>query len=126
MVIQRRSSTSGSIGSDAEARAESFLLHQGLVTHCKNYRCKLGEIDLVMQHGETLVFVEVRLRSNPRFSSAAESVNGRKQQKIIRTAQLYLQQRQLTERVPCRFDVVALARDDSTAPPEWIRDAFGC
>lgn len=105
--------------------AEQFLQQQGLRTQGKNYRCRLGEIDLIMMHDETLVFVEVRLRTNPYFSSAAESVNGRKQQKIIRTAQIYLQQHQLSERVCCRFDVVTLAQTDPAATPEWIQNAFG-
>lgn len=111
-------------GDAAEALAEKFLVRQGLRTHCKNYRCRTGEIDLIMQHQDTLVFVEVRLRSNAQFCSAAESVDQRKQQKIMRTAQLYLQQKNLTDAVPCRFDVIALSHADSSEP-EWIQNAFG-
>jgi putative endonuclease len=105
----------------AEERAAIFLQKQGLVIHTKNYRCKLGEIDLIMQHADTLVFVEVRLRTHQAFAGAAESVTIRKQQKIIKTAQYYLQQHQLTDKVNCRFDVVAFG--DSNIP-EWIKDAF--
>ena len=114
-----------SAGALAEARAETFLLQQGLVKRARNYRCKLGEIDLIMQHGTahdtTLVFVEVRLRSHTGFANAAESVTYRKQQKIIKTAQHYLQQHQLTDKANCRFDVIAFSDNDS---PEWIKDAF--
>jgi putative endonuclease len=108
-------------GALAEARAETFLLQQGLVKHAKNYRCKLGEIDLIMQHNTTLVFIEVRLRTHTGFASAAESVTVRKQQKIIRTAQHYLQQHQLTNTANCRFDVIAFSDNGN---PEWIKDAF--
>jgi putative endonuclease len=111
-------------GSAAEALAEEFLVREGLRTQCKNFRCRAGEIDLIMQHRETLVFVEVRLRSNTQFCSAAESVDRRKQQKIMRAAQLYLQQKNLTDAVPCRFDVIALSHVGSSAP-EWIQNAFG-
>lgn len=108
-------------GEEAEARAEAFLVQNGLVKLERNYRCKLGEIDLIMQHGDTLVFIEVRLRSHQAFANAAESVTIRKQQKIIRTAQHYLQQHKLTDKANCRFDVIAFGRSGN---PDWIKDAF--
>ena len=114
-----------SSGELAEARAEIFLLQQGLVKRAKNYRCKVGEIDLIMQHDTvhetTLVFVEVRLRAHTGFANAAESVTYRKQQKIIKTAQYYLQQYGLTDKANCRFDVIAFSDNGN---PEWIKDAF--
>ncbi len=114
-----------SAGAHAEARAETFLLQQGLVKRAKNYRCKLGEIDLIMQHDTahetTLVFIEVRLRTHTGFANAAESVTHRKQQKIIKTAQYYLQQYGLTDKANCRFDVIAFSDNGN---PEWIKDAF--
>lgn len=124
-MLFQHSAGKAATGKAAETLAEQFLQRQGLRSLCKNYRCRIGEIDLIMMHDDTLVFVEVRLRTNPNFSSAAESVNGRKQQKIMRTAQLYLQQHQLSERVGCRFDVIALTRADPMATPEWIQNAFG-
>ena len=108
-------------GAQAEARAEVFLVKQGLVKREQNYRCKLGEIDLIMQHKDTLVFVEVRLRTHQAFANAAESVTIRKQQKIIKTAQHYLQQHRLTDKANCRFDVIAFS---DNGEPEWIKDAF--
>ncbi len=108
-------------GARAEAQAEDFLAQQGLVKRAKNYRCKLGEIDLIMLHNNTLVFVEVRLRSHAGFANAAESVTYHKQKKIIKAAQYYLQQHQLTDSVNCRFDVIAFS---DNAQPEWIKDAF--
>lgn len=110
------------LGAEAEARAEQFLQQQGLLTRVKNYRCKLGEIDLIMQQGDELIFVEVRLRSHSQFATAAESVTFRKQQKIIKAAQRYLQEQHLTERANCRFDVIAFSANNSE--PEWIKNAF--
>lgn len=125
MFFSKKAPSESTSGALAEARAETFLLQQGLVKRAKNYRCKLGEIDLIMQqgtaHDTTLVFVEVRLRSHTGFANAAESVTYRKQQKIIKTAQYYLQQHQLTDKANCRFDVIAFSDNDN---PEWIKDAF--
>ena len=109
-------------GAQAELRAEKFLQQQGLITQVKNYRSKLGEIDLIMTHNDELIFVEVRLRTHDQFANAAESVTIRKQAKIIKAAQRYLQERQLTEIANCRFDVVTFS--DNLSPPEWIKNAF--
>lgn len=109
-------------GSDAESRAEQFLQRQGLVTRDKNYRSKLGEIDLIMMQNDEIIFIEVRLRSHRQFASAIESVTRGKQRKIIQTAHCYLQQHQLTEKANCRFDVIAF--DGSHSDPEWIQNAF--
>jgi putative endonuclease len=109
-------------GQQAEARAEQFLQSQGWRTRTKNYRCKLGEIDLIMQQNDQLIFVEVRLRSHKQFANAAESVTIAKQKKIVKTAQRYLQEYRLSERIYCRFDVIAFNSRDSD--PEWIQNAF--
>lgn len=108
-------------GAQAEVRAENYLVEQGLVKRAKNYRCKLGEIDLIMMHNDTLVFIEVRLRNHRQFANAAESVTISKQQKIIKTAQYYLQEHQLTDKVNCRFDVIAFS---DKGDPDWIKNAF--
>lgn len=121
MFFKQKPSIEKTSGELAEARAEVFLVQQGLVKRAKNYRCKLGEIDLIMQHADTLVFIEVRLRTHQAFANAAESVTVRKQQKIIKTAQYYLQVHQLTDKANCRFDVIAFSDNGA---PEWIKDAF--
>ncbi|GGY62630.1 UPF0102 protein [Cellvibrio zantedeschiae] len=121
MFFSRKTSTEKNSGAQAEDRALAFLQQQGLVKISQNYRCKLGEIDLIMQHKDTLVFVEVRLRTHQAFANAAESVTIRKQQKIIKTALYYLQEHQLTESAICRFDVIAFS---DNGEPEWIKDAF--
>lgn len=117
------------IGAQAEAQAEAFLQQQGLVTRAKNYRCKLGEIDLIMlqktARGTCFVFVEVRLRTNKRFAPAIETVDYRKQQKIIRTATRFLQEQRLFDKVACRFDVIALDQTGTAPPIQWIQNAFG-
>ncbi len=119
------------LGATAELQAEAFLHQQGLVTRMRNYRCKLGEIDLIMLHKNTgaadatLVFVEVRLRTNKRFAPALETVDYRKQQKIIKTAMRFLQEQKLYDKVRCRFDVIALDQTGTAPPIQWIQNAFG-
>ncbi len=107
------------LGQSAEARAEAFLQAHGLKLLARNWRCRFGEIDLIMQDGATLVFVEVRLRSRADFGGAAASVTANKQRKLLAAARQYLAT--LKTLPPCRFDVVALSGD---APPEWIMNAF--
>lgn len=104
----------------AEQLAETFLIKQGLTQVVHNYHCRFGEIDLIMQDGQCLVFIEVRLRSNAKFGSAASSITHKKQQKLIATAQHYLQQH---GDHACRFDAVLMNKVDSHNI-EWIRNAF--
>lgn len=122
MIMPAKTMDASSAGAQAEIRAEKFLQQQGLITQAKNYRCKLGEIDLIMLHSNELVFIEVRLRNYSQFANAAESITIRKQRKIIKTAQYYLQEKRLTETANCRFDVIAF--NDNFSPPEWIKNAF--
>lgn len=107
-------------GEAAEALAARYLERRGLKVIERNYRVKGGEIDLVCEDGRTLVFVEVRLRSNRHFGSAADSITRRKQQRIVLAAQHWLQRH--GERA-CRFDCIAMDAADE-ARIEWIRDAF--
>jgi putative endonuclease len=105
-------------GGAAEERAERFLAEHGLAIVARNYRTRLGEIDLVAREGATLVFVEVRLRSDNRYGGAAASITARKRNRIVAAARQFLMQ---FARVPaCRFDVIALDGER----PEWIRGAF--
>lgn len=108
-------------GLAAEQLAATFLMQHGLKLVSRNYHCAYGEIDLIMQEGHTLVFVEVRLRSNAKFGSAAASITPQKQQKLIRTAQYYLQQHSSSQ--ACRFDAILLNGHNSDQP-EWLRNAF--
>lgn len=99
-----------SLGRDAEARTLAFLEQQGLTLIEKNFRCRAGEIDLIMRDAQTLVFIEVRSRKDRRFGGAAASVGPVKQQRLWRTAAFYL----LRYRKPpaCRFDLVAIESED--------------
>jgi putative endonuclease len=110
-------------GQKAEDLAEAFLHNKGLVTQEKNFRCKLGEIDLIMRDKDVLVFIEVRLRSNPFFTNAAESVDKQKQRKVMNTASYYLQQHKLMDKIACRFDVIAV-QHNAIQDSNWIKDAF--
>ncbi len=115
-----------SLGDNYEDRAVSLLEDQGLRLLERNFSGKVGEIDLIAQDGDQLVFVEVRARSNRFFESAAGSVNIRKQQRVVRTAQLFLQRRPQWANMPCRFDVIAFEPPQSGTRPRirWIRSAF--
>ncbi|ABE50550.1 YraN family protein [Methylobacillus flagellatus] len=108
------------LGDDAEALAERYLIKQGLVVIARNYRCRFGEIDLVMKQGATIVFVEVRMRSHATFGGAAASIHAAKRQKLILTAEHFLQRH---GSAPCRFDAILLSKRDADGI-EWIQDAF--
>lgn len=114
------------LGDNYEDRAVTLLEKRGLRLLERNFGGKTGEIDIIAQDRAELVFVEVRARSNPFFEGAAASVNRRKQQRIIRTAQLFLQSRPHYANMPCRFDVIAFEPPLSGTCPRirWIRAAF--
>jgi putative endonuclease len=111
------------IGAAAEHAAELWLQAQGLTTVARNWRCKSGEIDRIMWHRDTLVFVEVRCRSRSDFGGAGGSVTIAKQRRIARAAQVFLLQHPSLQRHPCRFDVL-LGNAAETDAWNWIRNAF--
>lgn len=111
-------------GKEAEAQALTFLVHQGLTLIDRNYRLRGGEIDLILREQQTLVFVEVRLRQNRSFGGAAASVDQRKQQKIIKTAEHFLMTHPDYQQLDCRFDVIAFELSPERHPPLWYKDAF--
>lgn len=108
-------------GALAEQQAAQYLQKQGLILLQTNYRSRFGEIDLILQDTDTLVFAEVRLRSSAKFGGAAASIDARKQAKLLKTAQFYLAG--LKQIPPCRFDAVLLQSTDSDCV-EWIKNAF--
>ena len=107
------------LGREAEARAEAILLAHGLTLVQRNYRCRGGEIDLVMRDGDALVFVEVRYRRGNSHGGALASVDSHKQRRLIIAARHYL----MTSRWagPCRFDVVGIG---NAGHEQWVRDAI--
>jgi putative endonuclease len=113
-------------GAHYEAEAAKLVCQQGLRILARNYSAKTGEIDIIALEGNTLVFLEVRARSNPYFLSAAASVDKRKQRRICRTAQLFLQRNRQWAHLPCRFDVIAFEPRQSPhdRAGQWIRAAF--
>lgn len=111
-------------GQWAEELALAHLCTQGLQLITRNYRCRGGEIDLIMQHQTVLVFVEVRYRASHYSGGSAESIDYRKQQRILLTAQHYLQAHPQARSFPCRFDVVLLKGNQTSPQVQWIADAF--
>ncbi|MGQ0442444.1 MAG: YraN family protein [Methylophilaceae bacterium] len=107
-------------GFEAEKLAATFLMNHGLKLVTQNYHCRFGEIDLIMLDVSTLVFVEVRLRSNAKFGGASASITPQKRQKLIITAQHYLQQH---GECACRFDAILMHKTD-LKNIEWLRNAF--
>src|SRR5512139_3925132 len=110
-----------SLGTDYENRAALLLEDEGLHLLERNFSAKTGEIDIIALESGVLVFVEVRARNNRFFTSAAGSVDARKRQRIVRTAQFFLQRRPQWSGMPCRFDVIAFDPPQSGASPrpEW-------
>jgi putative endonuclease len=122
--------TAKSIGARSEQLALDHLRSAGLELVAQNFRCRVGELDLVMLDGNCLVIVEVRCRkttafATARFPSAVESIGPHKQRKLAKAALFFLGKHKAFRNHPVRFDVVAY---DGPTPDEytlqWIRDAF--
>lgn len=107
-----------------EQRACDALERAGLRLLVRNYTTRHGELDLVMRDGDTVVFVEVRYRVRAGHGDAAASITRAKQDKLIRTAQLWLVAHPQDARRPCRFDVVSYDGPSETAQMDWLRGAF--
>lgn len=119
-----RTSTQSS-GNAAEALARQHLEQHGLSLIAQNWRCRRGELDLVMLDTDTVVFVEVRYRHHRAWGGAAESVDARKREKLTQAASTFLQQESRWNKHPCRFDVVAINADKTTQLQlDWIKNAF--
>lgn len=110
-------------GFTAEIYARDYLKNHGLTLITSNYRCRWGEIDLIMQDGNYLIFVEVRARTSSQYGGAAGSITYQKQCKIIKTALYFLTIKKYGETYPLRFDVVIFQGINQQI--EWIKNAFG-
>lgn len=121
--------TPAAAGRAAEDRALKELSAAGLRLVARNFRCRLGEIDLVMREGDTLVFVEVRQRRNARFGDAAESVTAAKQRKLQAAAAMFVAWHPAWRDMPMRFDLFALDGDADGAyrapGVKWLRGITG-
>lgn len=115
--------TTGILGSRAEKLAAKYLRRRKLILVQSNYRCKLGEIDLIMRHNDYWVFVEVKYRKSEQFGGALESVNQHKQIKLRRAAEHYLIHHKLID-CPARFDILCINKSLLTPEFQWIQNAF--
>ncbi len=111
-------------GEDAESIALSWLEARGLTLVARNYARKCGEVDLIMRQGHDLVFVEVRYRKNRAFGGAEASITRKKQNRIRKTAESFLQQYRDSYYDQCRFDVIAITGPKGRLDINWIRHAF--
>ena len=111
-------------GAGAEAAARAHLLRAGLREIAANAGYRLGELDLVMRDGDTVVFVEVRYRASADYGGGAESVDRGKRRRIVRAAQLFLLQHPALADDFCRFDVIDASGDPDAPDFTWHRDAF--
>ncbi|USD37903.1 YraN family protein [Ferrimonas sp. SCSIO 43195] len=106
-------------GQIVEQQVQTWLQQRGLTPVAHNFHCRMGELDLVMQQRNELVFIEVKYRQTPGFGGAIGAVTQAKQRRLRQTAALFLQQRDWNDR-PCRFDVVTVVGDRI----DWIQNAF--
>lgn len=111
-------------GDAVETAALAFLETQGLQLLARNASARGGELDLVMQDGIALVFVEVRYRGSDAFGGGAASVDAGKRRRLVRAAQAYLLRHPRHADAPCRFDVIAASGDPAAPALDWLRDAF--
>ena len=107
-------------GKQAEQLALAYLKKQGLHHVCSNYRCKMGELDLVMKDASFLVIIEVRYRKSNAYGGALASVTAQKQARIIAATQHYVIIHHLSP-ISIRFDVIAITGENQI---EWIKNAF--
>jgi len=114
------------IGNKWEQVAEHYLANQHGLTPLKtNFHCRLGEIDLIMKEHNVICFIEVKYRQSNQFGGAISAVTAKKQQKLTKTAQFFLQQQGLNEyNTNCRFDVVAIEGDSHHPKITWLKNAF--
>jgi len=108
----------------AEQTALEYLLTKKLKLLDKNFRSAFGEIDLIMQDKNIILFIEVRYRSSNHFHTALESINRKKCERIIATSHQYLSENRSASQLYCRFDVVAISGPQETPMIEWIKNAF--
>lgn len=112
-----------SFGKISEGEASSFLQSQGYRILFRNYKAQGSEIDIIAREKNTICFIEVKSRGSERYGSPQEAVTAAKQQKIARAALKFLQENDLQDK-SCRFDVVAIIRQEGKEEFSLIRDAF--
>ena len=111
------------VGAQGEDRAAKYLSAHGYRIIEKNWRCRLGEIDLVVKEADTLVFCEVKTRSNQSFGHPLEAITASKIEKLRRLGEAYMQAAAKTD-VALRFDVISIIENGENSRLEHIKDAF--
>ena len=124
MITPDISGTSCHRGRWAEALALEHLLEQGLTLRAQNYHARCGEVDLIMQDGDTIVFFEVRYRADNSYLDALETIDARKCARIIKTSLHYLQKHSDASKKTCRFDVMIILGPADNPVIRWIKNAF--
>lgn len=99
------------LGSEWEKKAAEYLIQNGCSIIDVNYRCRLGEIDIIMQDGDEICFVEVKYRTGRQYGCSVEAVNRSKQQRIRKSADYYITTKLHTQNILCRFDVLGFDMD---------------
>lgn len=124
------------LGQWAEKQALSFLQTQGFSLIVANYHCRYGEIDLIVQKDQEIIFVEVKARSSTRYAQSYETISLSKQKKIMKSALCFLENEPRFSAFYCRFDVICfdffqqfakkIQHDFSKFPydQQWIENAF--
>ncbi len=113
--------TSVQLGHDSETLALTYLEQQGLLFKARNFRCKVGEIDLILYENNVLVFVEVRRRNHRDYGSGLESITPSKQHRLFKAAIYYLMTQDLVNKVDCRFDIISIDQHNTV---DWIKNTF--
>ena len=111
-------------GEQSESFARRWLESRGLTFFAANFRCRYGELDLIMLDCSCMAIIEVRFRSNPGYGGALTSVTPAKQQRLAKTAQYFMQQQSRFKSLPIRFDVLALSGNVTDPDIDWCRNAF--
>ena len=112
------------LGDAVENKTVDYLEQRNVTILQRNYLCKMGEIDIIAQDQQDLVFIEVRYRKNDYYGGALASVNLKKQKRLIRAASHYMQKTRITNSTASRFDVIAISGNHDQLEFNWIKAAF--
>lgn len=123
-LFKKKQNNKRAFGEGLEKRAVKYLTEKGLRIIAENYLCKMGEIDIIARDNQDLIFVEVRYRKSDLYGGSAASVDKKKQKRIILAAEHYLLKHKLTNKVACRFDVIAITGSLEHLDFNWIKAAF--
>lgn len=125
MFWNKTTNATTEIGKQSEQLASEYLIKNGLTIIEKNFHCRFGEIDIIAKDSQTIIFIEVKYRSDVNYGGAISAVSASKQEKIKKSARIYLQQQALNEyNTACRFDVIAMQGQLNSPEITWLTNAF--